>query len=554
MCMSGHPISITLCANITLHPFDEYLTKALQPLDAAITTANFDNVWVEAGSASTDLVLIHNDILNLTSDLATRFWDEAYTKPLLDFLEHRLTRLRQELQRDNRPSVIATTLSATALASGTTSDNLAHFCQRYNKALTTVADHIIDFDLLLNKFGIDNSISWKGLYRFAAPYQYDFLQSFADEVANTVRQPFRRNNKVLVVDCDNTLWGGILGEDGVDGIKYDANSPKGSCFHEVQRLISQLSKVGILVAICSKNNEADVVAAFSRDDMPLTMDFFSSTKVNWLDKSDNIREIADELNLGLDSLVFLDDSDYEIANMRSRNPEVTSIQVPQDVFSYPNFFRQKILSLFSLSATTEEDLKRHEYYSTDKQRATIEKQFSSKSEFIKSLDLKLLIENETHDGIARVAQLTNKTNQFNLTTKRYSDEQIKAFIDAPDVAVISGSVSDRFGDSGKTILMLLRTIDQEVVEIDTFLMSCRVIGRDIELAFAHTIFAQLKNDGYKRVRSRYVATQKNAQVRNLYDSLGFNCEEANDTNREYILDLKRYSSPANNVIEVQYGR
>jgi len=547
-------VSVLVCSNVTLHPFDEFLENELESFNVKVKIANFDNVWMDAEVATTDFVFIHNDILNLTVDYAARFTDKDYSASLASHFESRVSRLKQSLQRVNAPKIISTNLAGTALCLSHAHHNVEEMCHRYNSAIGGLTNSVLNFDQALADFGLVNSLNWSGFYRFTAPYKHDFLQYLAKLVATEIKRQIIGVKKVLVLDCDNTLWGGVVGEDGAKGIKFDDSSPKGKCFNEVQKLIKSLSALGVLLAVCSKNNFEDAAEAFAQEALPLTMDSFSCVKINWEDKTKNIEEIAKALNIGLDSFVFLDDSSFEISNMLSRRPEVTSLQVPESIFSYPNFFRNQVLPLFNLSSITEEDISRAIYYNSEKQRTNVKAEFDSKEEYINSLQLEIHIKNNDLDSVARIAQMTNKTNQFNLTTKRYSEDEITALVESNNVNVFSGSVQDKFGDSGKTILVIVNDLENKVAVLDTFLMSCRVIGRNLEYAFLDAVINDLKQTGFEQIRAKYVKTLKNSQVQDLYDRFGFICDKETENVREYYLNLAEYTPKSTEKIGIKYEK
>jgi FkbH-like protein len=286
--------------------------------------------------------------------------------------------------------------------------------------------------------------------------------------------------------------------------------------------------------------------------MPLSLAAFSDTAINWQDKTTNLQNMAHTLNLGIDSFVFVDDSDFEIAGVISRIPEVRCFQVPKSTFTYPYWFRRNVLGLFGGQGQTEEDANRAAYYRVENDRGSARTRFTSEADFIGSLGLSLTMKIEDVAGVKRVAQMTNKTNQFNLTTKRYSEEKIAAMLLDDDFLVISGAVADRFGESGKTLLAIISGCRTPVPHIDTFLMSCRVIGRGLESAFMETLLAFLKAKGYAQVAAQYVMTQKNSQVADFYDRMGFALFDENSTAKEYRLPLADFQSEFKGNIDVKF--
>lgn len=549
--LNSRQLRILVCSNVTLHPFEEFLAEELAGYDVSITVAGFDNVWAEAAKATEDFVIIHNEILNLTTDYSARFFDADYSAGVAHHLETQIEGVRQSLRREGSPKIISTNLPAFTLGLNRVNAEVADLCHRYDKAIGQLSTAVVDFGRLLAEYGVNSAVSWSGFYRYAAPYDHGFLRFFAKSVAAEIVRQIGSVKKVLVVDLDNTLWSGILGEDGPQGIVFDDSTPRGKCYLEVQKTIRTLATKGALVAACSKNNYTDVAGLFEQSRMILSLDSFSHAAINWEDKAQNLRNIARELNLGTDSFVFLDDSAFEISNVRSRMPEVTCLQVPKDTFRYPLFVRNEIVGLFETSAMTDEDTRRAAYYQVERERKNAKAQFESEIDFIDSLELVLELRVENASGIARVAQMTNKTNQFNLTTKRYTEEEIALLIEDADARVITGSVADKFGESGKTLLMILTGCTSALPQIDTFLMSCRVIGRNLEFAFADAVFENLKSQGYAELVGRYKKSAKNAQVADFLDRLGFRLTNGDAEAKEYLLDLRDYQRKSRGNINVR---
>ena len=265
--------------------------------------------------------------------------------------------------------------------------------------------------------------------------------------------------KVLILDCDNTIWRGILGEDGEENIEYKDTSI-GNCFFEVQQSVVNLVKKGVLLCLCTKNNHKDLEKLLKKNLMPINLKNTTIIKANWNDKSENIKEIAKELNLGIDSFIFVDDSNYEISEVRSKLPMLKVFKVPDNTYDYPGFFRNNITNFFNNDNLTKEDKNRVNYYKNEIKRTKHSSKFKDKNKFIDSLELKLKIfsDNQNKNYIKRISQMTQKTNQFNLTTKRYKEQDIKKFLKNKNIKIFTGDVSDKFGDHGKTILVILKKV------------------------------------------------------------------------------------------------
>ena len=350
------------------------------------------------------------------------------------------------------------------------------------------------------------------------PWSDGVLSGLAKEYLRYITPYAARNRKCIVLDLDNTLWGGVIGEDGLDGIQLGMDAP-GNGFLAFQRELERLWRRGILLAISSKNNEEDVLPVFDQHDgMILRLSHFSTYRINWESKPNNIREIAKELNIGLDSLVFLDDSPVEQAKMRAELPQVLTPELPTD----PAYFRNTLLDLdvFETLALTEEDRNRNQLYADQKARHEFETNAGSLDDYLAALEMVVDIEPANEQTLPRIAQLTNKTNQFNLTTRRYSEAQITDMLSG-GCEVYSMRVIDRFGDNGLVGVGILKPIDVQTWDLDTLLLSCRVMGRSIETAFIAFLADRVRQRGIRRLRAWYLPTAKNSPVKDCYRQHGF---------------------------------
>jgi FkbH-like protein len=341
--------------------------------------------------------------------------------------------------------------------------------------------------------------------------------------------------KVIVLDADNTLWGGIIGEDGMNGIALGPDYP-GNAFLDFQRRLLDYRQRGFILALCSKNNQADVEQVLhEHPHQILRNEHFAAQRVNWLPKPDNLASLAEELNLGLDSFVVVDDSNYECAAIRQAFPQVEVVQTPPKPVDVPTCLdsvaRLEVLSL------TDEDLTKTDMYAQERRRRelkqSLEKSGVALRDYLASLKMTMRVGFNDSSHLARLAQLTQKTNQFNLTTRRYNEQQMQVFIRNDNWLVGYFSLADVFGDSGIVGLVVLQMTTPEKVELDTFLMSCRVIGREAESAFLHTVLRRLANQGVKEVVASYHPTPKNGLVKGFLAAQGF--EECSDG--RYRLDL-----------------
>ena len=341
--------------------------------------------------------------------------------------------------------------------------------------------------------------------------------------------------KAIVVDLDNTLWGGVIGEDGMAGIKLSPDH-KGGAWHDVQTALLDLYHRGIILAICSKNNHADAMAAIEQHaGMVLRPHHFAATRINWTDKATNIRDIATELNIGIDAVAFLDDNPVE-RDWVSRNiPEVTVIDLPEDAMGFaPALRASPVFERLSLSV---EDRERGRQYLEQRMRAELQQNAGTIEAFYRSLEMQVEIVSVNAQSLQRAAQLTQKTNQFNLTTRRYSEEQISEMLASPDCTVMSIRVVDRFGDNGIVGLAMTRMVGRRC-EIDNFLLSCRVIGRTVETAFLATLADVAANAGATELVGQFIPTKKNPPAKDFYASHGFAKTEESESAQVWTLALQ----------------
>ena len=394
--------------------------------------------------------------------------------------------------------------------------------------------YVLDYDALVARYGRQHWHDERKWLMARLPIAADHLLPMAREWMRYVVPLSGRTAKCLVVDLDNTLWGGVIGEDGMTGIKIGAEYP-GAAFQSLHRALLDLSRRGILLAICSKNNLDDAMEALEKHPgMLVRSKHFACMRINWTDKAQNLREIAQELNIGIDSLAFLDDNPFEREQVRAALPEVTVIDLPQNPLDYAAAVRDcPVFERLTLSA---EDQQRTAMYAEQHQRATAEQNFQSKEDFFRFLEQEAELEPVTDLTRARVAQLTQKTNQFNLTTRRYTEQQIAEMAARPGWHIFSIKVKDRFGDHGLVGVAIAHD-EGEQCEIDTFLLSCRVIGRTVETALLAHIAKSAAQRGCKRLVGWFLPTKKNAPARDFYQQHGFQRDEGNGTGSLWKLDL-----------------
>ncbi len=318
---------------------------------------------------------------------------------------------------------------------------------------------IIDLDAIRARHTADAFVDPRTWHIGRVPYTRQAMRAIAGEYLRIVRAAKGRNRKCVVVDADGTLWGGIVGDDGADGVRVGRSFP-GSAFYEFQQALLALRDRGILLALCSKNDRAavDDVFATRAADMPLRLEHFAAIRVNWTDKAQNIREIAAELNIGVDSLVFVDDNPHETALVSELLPAVHTILLPEDPVAYRNVL--EACDLFDTLTFSDEDRRRSDMYAAEQRRRVEESSSMSVDDYLRGLEMEIVVDRVNDGSIARVAQLTQKTNQFNLTTRRYTESDIRQFADSSDHDVLAVRVRDRLGDSGIVGVAILRHDDE----------------------------------------------------------------------------------------------
>lgn len=406
------------------------------------------------------------------------------------------------------------------------SDNLLElyndFCS-YIKDLAVRKRNIkyIYLNEFCSNYSKSNLIDWKFYYVSDMVIQPKLAKDFQTWFSVKLNSLKLIRKKCLILDCDNTLWGGVLGEDGIEGIKIGDTYP-GKAFQDFQASIIELSKQGIILALCSKNNEEDVWEAFDKNPyMVLKREHISAHRINWQNKASNIMELADELNIGLDSMVFIDDNPAERAIVMQHIPELVVPNFPVHAYQLIPFFNEVCTHNFSIFKLTDEDKKKTDQYLQNAKRNVFKDNFLNMDDYLTSLEMYLQVYFANSHNIERIAQMTQKTNQFNLTTRRYTETDLKNFLER-DSIISCVSIKDKFGDNGITVASILLFENAETVSIDSFLLSCRILGRGIEKAYIYYLLNMLFDRGVKLVKATFIPTKKNKQTEKFYDQLGFN--------------------------------
>ena len=432
----------------------------------------------------------------------------------------------------------------------------SRFVAEFNHALRQMADQE-RVDLV----ALDRAAARDGIAAWYNPALWDRSKqevtpaagpAYGEMVARLIAARQGQSFKCLVLDLDNTLWGGVIGDDGMDGIVIGQGSALGEGFAAVQEYAKELARRGIILAVCSKNDEANALEPFERHpDMVLRRADIACFRANWDDKPANIRAIAAELNIGIESLVFLDDNPFERNLVRAQLPVVAVPEVPDEPALIPGILADA--GYFESLAITDDDRERTVQYHVNRAREQLRVSASDLEGYLRGLDMRMVWKRFDSAGLQRIVQLINKTNQFNLTTRRHTEEDIAALMANPNAFGLQIRLLDRFGDNGIIAVVIGRMLEPEVVTIDTWLMSCRVLGRQVERTTLNLAASLSRGLGARRLVGDYIPTTKNAMVRDHYTKLGFTevRREADGTSVAH-LDLDRFEPDAT-FIHVEEG-
>ena len=558
--LNGNEFKIAILSNIItnqLNPILELFARK-QGVFAKCESGNYDNILQDSKKyKNNDLVLIVWELSNLIDGLQYKsdLLSEKETNELILRFKNEINHVFLEL---NKTSSIIITKFSTSIFNHhlIKKNNFDKICDELNEFLVKSAPInclLIDIDKIFTKISVLKSVDFRNYYSSKSLYTVDFYCELSKKIIPYIFSLKGKAKKAIILDCDNTLWNGIVGEDGPEGIKMSSKEPKGVVFEEIQYMIKALSKKGVIVGINSKNNVEDVLEIFNNhNEISLLTSEISIQKINWKDKVSNLQEISSELNIGIDSIVFMDDSDFEINLVERYLPNVKTLQVPKESYLYPDFFRQNINLFFNNTILTE-DVNRQKMYQDQILRDDIKNQFDNLDDYIKSLELNMFFYINDHNLIPRVAQLTQKTNQFNLTTIRYTENQIKALVENPNSIVYSFGLKDKFGDFGITGVSIVKLLGNKAI-INNILMSCRVLGRNVEKKFMQLILEHLSSLNIVEVNASYIKTQKNLQVENFFNEIGFTEISNIDSTKNYIAILKDFLNNDLKYINVTYEK
>lgn len=395
----------------------------------------------------------------------------------------------------------------------------------------------LDIKDIICEYGRDVIYSNKLWYTGSMPFSPKGNTYIANEILCIIKAIEGKRKKCVALDLDNTLWGGVIGEDGIEGIGL-SEYKEGARYRDAQLRLKELKNSGVLLSVVSKNNPEDAMDAINNHpNMVLRKDDFVALQINWKTKAENIQDIASDLNIGIDSFVFVDDNPAEREQIKDVLPEVSVVDFPSDVVDLEKTIIEMYKQYFCIFKSTKEDLEKTKMYLAEGERKKIKKKAVTLTDYLKLLEIEIDIHSVTDAEFDRVHQLTHKTNQFNLTTIRYSKEELDKIRNSKDYKIYTVHTKDKYGDNGLVSIVIVKLNDDKSAYIESFLMSCRVMGRDIEKVVLSKIMDSLREKGFDVLYSKYIKTLKNKPVETLYEDLGFEIVSSSDEEKEYKKEL-----------------
>ena len=497
-----------------------------------------------------DVIYIHTNWRNLTA-LPTTADSEAAIDAMLDEQYAHFETMWQALEQKFACPVIQNNFDRPNFRLMGNRDiwdphGRSNFISRLNqKFYAYAASHehfyINDIDYLSADYGLTawgDAFFWH-MYKYAMSMQA--IPDFAFHLSHIIKAVFGKNKKAFVLDLDNTLWGGIVGDDGPENLEIGQETSMGQVYQEFQGYLKEHKKIGVLLNVDSKNEEENALAGLKHPEGILKPEDFIVIKANWLPKSQNLTEIASELNIGRDALVFVDDNPAEREIIRQHVPETAVPEMTDGDQVNPDQFI-RILdknAYFEAVTLSEDDKHRNEMYKANAMRKEQEESFGNYSDFLKSLEMEAVIRGFEPVYYSRIAQLTNKSNQFNLTTKRMTQAEVEQMAQDPGYITLYGKLKDKFGDNGVVSLVIGKK-NGDTLELILWLMSCRVLKRDMEQAMLDTLVWQSRESGIRKLHGYYYKTAKNAMVKDFYGAMGFQklSEKDGDSEWEYVIPEK----------------
>lgn len=520
-------------------------------LDVEVQSGHFGQYMQEALSPQSALYAREPDVVLVAIDYRGYFFqtcpgDVQQADDIIDRCMAQVSAIRAAIHEHSGAVCIFQTLAAPAESlfgsldralPGTMQNLIKRFNQRLSEMVLELGDLLLDVAGLAQIVGLahwHSPMSWNVA---KLPFSHEFLPLYADHVGRILGAVRGKSRRCLVLDLDNTVWGGVIGDDGVEGIHVAQGDAIGEAFLDVQRLALAYRQRGVVLAVSSKNTDEIARQPFlQHPEMLLRLDHIAIFQANWEDKVTNITAIAEALSLGLDSFVLLDDNPVERDLVRQMLPMVAVPELPADPALYARTLTAA--GYFEATRLSSEDLARAEFYQENSRRITLRQQRGDLGSYLLSLNMEITFQPFDAMGRSRIAQLMSKSNQFNLTTHRYTEEDVAAMQANPNYFTLQVRLSDLFGDNGMVSVVICRGLNKDLLEIDTWLMSCRVLGRSVEQAVLQELVTYGRGHGFSRLIGRYIPTEKNALVANHYQTLGFkHTDTLSDGSSVWELDL-----------------
>lgn len=411
--------------------------------------------------------------------------------------------------------------------------------------------YLNDIDYLSSVAGLDSWHNLKYWHAFKYAVGPEHMALLASSIASIIGSVMGKAKKVLVSDLDNTLWGGVIGDDGVDGLDLGPGSARGEQFLDAHHYLQDLRARGIALAVNSKNEDDIAKTGFGHADSALSVDDFASFVANWHPKSENMKTIAQELNLNTDSFVFIDDNEAERAEVTGSHPEIATLSFKKSPMEA--ILTLERLGLFETETISREDLQRSTYYTANKKRLENTGADLTFDQHLEFLEMRAEIGRINPSNKQRAFQLINKTNQFNPTTKRIDEKTLADRMSSENDILLYARLTDRFGDNG-LVSFLLASVEDDVAKIDTWVMSCRVFKRELEMAIFDALVTELDDKNIRKVEGHFIPTAKNGYVTDLYDRLGFECVSTDGEKKHYQLETGECYQPQNRFTKVTHVR
>tara|TARA_B110001454_G_scaffold15210_2_gene13638 strand:- start:16631 stop:18376 length:1746 start_codon:yes stop_codon:yes gene_type:complete len=539
---SEKKLKIGILSSFTINGLDECLKSKSEELDIDYQSfvSGYNQYNQEILNENSKLYKFNPDITFLIIDIKKLLGDFFYfsysvtsekRKEIIDEKISEIKNLLLNFQKNSDKKLIISIVSMPMYSSNGILDNKSEFgfyemINKLNSELIIFAKNkqslfVYDFNQFIRKYGEKNIFDYRQFFIGDIQISLQYIPYFANELLSYIKPSLGINRKCIVLDLDNTLWGGIVGEDGFDGVEL-GQTPNGKAFVEFQKQLLALWEQGIILAVNSKNNFEDAMEIINEHpNMILREKNFACIRINWNDKAENLKQIANEINIGLNSIVFFDDDKINQERIIQEFPEVLTVNLPNDPSQYASILKD--LNDFSVLHRTEEDTKRGEMYVQQRERNELQKSVTNLDEFLKQLDIIVKIKKSNEFLIPRISQLTLKTNQFNLTTRRYQENEIKELSYNSKFEVGCAQVLDKFGDNGITGVYIISK-NQKSWIIDTFLLSCRIMGRGVEDAILSKILTNAKQNGVEEIKAEFIPTAKNKPAENFLENSGFKKE------------------------------